>query len=139
MHEMNHNPRNFKPDLLKFPLEIEKDADSKVKAIIPWLYHEAKFPPIAENGTLRNSQPPNVRKRVSTPGPTKTVKELENEKYLTVKEAAIYLNIPVNTLRSKLIAGRKIPFIKRGNSIRFNRTKLDEWMNSQEVEPITMN
>ena len=76
---------------------------------------------------------------MSEPVQTKTAKELENEKYLTVKEAAIYLKIPENTLRSKLITGRKIPFIKRGNSIRFNRAKMDDWMESQEVEPITMN
>ena len=139
MHEINHNPRNFEPVLLKAPLEIDKDFDSKVKRIIPAHYFEAKFPPIAENGTLRNSQPENGRKRKASSALTVTAKELENNKYLTVEQAAIYLNIPVNTLRSKLIAGRKIPYIKRGNSIRFDRTKLDDWMNSQEVEPITMN
>lgn len=91
------------------------------------------------NGMVKDSQLQNGRKRVSSPAPTKTAKELENEKYLTVKEAAIYLKIPENTLRSKLIAGRKIPYIKRGNSIRFKRTKLDEWMDNQEIEPITIN
>ena len=88
---------------------------------------------------MKDHQPANGPKRVPLPMPTKTAKDLENEKYLTVAEAAIYLKIPENTLRSKLIAGRKIPFIKRGNSIRFNRAKLDEWMDNQKIEPITIN
>ena len=114
------------PDL--FPIFGRGDDNIKFKVL-----------PKPSNGMGGNQQLQNGRKHVSSPAPTKTAKELENEKYLTVKEAAIYLKIPENTLRSKLITGRKIPFIKRGNSIRFNRTKLDDWMESQEVEPITMN
>ena len=111
-----------------FPKNVEED-DTLI----------IEIPPRTNNGMGGNQKLQNGRKHASSPAPAMTAKELENEKYLTVKEAAIYLKIPENTLRSKLIAGRKIPFIKRGNSIRFNRTKLDDWMDSQEVEPITIN
>lgn len=111
-----------------FPFFGRGDDNIKIKALSK-----------PSNEIVRAPKPPIVRKRVSTPGPTKTAKELENDKYLTVKEAEIYLKIPENTLRTKLIAGRKIPHIKRGNSIRFDRAKLDDWMESQAVEPIILN
>lgn len=138
MHEMNHNPQNYEPRLLKFPLEIGEDADSKMKARIPMHYFEAQFPPIAENGTLRNSQPENDRKRRSSTVPTKTAKELENNIYLTVKEAAIYTNTPENTIRSKWVTMRKAPYHKIGKSLLFKRVELDEWMDQQKIEPITI-
>ncbi len=138
MHEMNHNPQNYEPRLLQFPLGIEEDADSKMKAKIPMHSLEAQFPPLTKNGTLRNSQPANDRKRRSSTVPTISAKDLENNKYLTVKEAAIYTNTPENTIRSKWIAMRKAPYHKIGKSVMFNRVELDEWMEQQKIEPITI-
>lgn len=99
---------------------------------------KVKVLPKPSNGMVKDSQLQNGRKRVSPPVPTKTAKELENNKYLTVKEAAIYSNTPENTIRSKWIAMRKVPYHKIGKSIMFNRVELDEWMDQQKIEPITI-
>ena len=97
-----------------------------------------KVLPKLSNGMVGDQQLQNGRKHVSSPAATKTAKELENEKYLTVKEAAIYSNTPENTIRSKWIALRRVPFHKIGKSVRFKRVELDEWMDQQKIEPITI-
>ena len=98
-----------------------------------------EVPPRPSNEMGENQQLQNGQKSVSDPVQNKTAKDLENNKYLNVKEAAIYVNIPENTIRSKWIAMRKVPYHKIGKSIMFKRVELDEWMDQQKIEPITVN
>ena len=111
-----------------FPIFGRGDSDIKIKV-----------PLRPSNKIVKDHQPANGPKRVSLPMTTKTARELENNKYLNVKEAAIYVNIPENTIRSKWIAMRKVPYHKIGKSIMFKRVELDEWMDQQKIEPITIN
>ena len=111
-----------------FPIFGRGDSNIKIKVL-----------PKPSNGMGGNQQLRNGQKSVSDPVQNKTARELENNKYLNVKEAAIYVNIPENTIRSKLIAGRKVPYHKIGKSIMFKRVELDEWMDQQKIEPITIN
>ena len=111
-----------------FPIFGRGDSDIKIKV-----------PPRPSNKIVKDHQPANGQKSVSDPVQNKTARELENNKYLSVKEAAIYVNIPENTIRSKWIAMRKVPYLKIGKSIMFKRVELDEWMDQQKIEPITVN
>ncbi len=110
-----------------FSILGQGDSNMKIKVL-----------PKLSNEIVRVPKPPNVRKSMSAPVPTKTAKELENEKFLTVRQAAIYSNTPENTIRSKWIAMRRVPFHKIGKSVRFKRVELDEWMDQQKIEPITI-
>lgn len=57
-------------------------------------------------------------------------------KYLTVDEAAEYLNTGVRFVR-RLIAERRIAFHKAGVHVRLAVADLEEFMQSGRVEPIT--
>jgi excisionase family DNA binding protein len=56
--------------------------------------------------------------------------------YLTVGEAADYLNTSVRFIR-RLIAERRIPFHKVGRHVRLAMADLDAFMSAGRVEPIT--
>lgn len=56
--------------------------------------------------------------------------------YLTVDQAAEYLNVSVRFIR-RLVAERRVPFHKAGNRLRFRPADLDAFMLSGRVEPIT--
>jgi excisionase family DNA binding protein len=57
-------------------------------------------------------------------------------KYLSVPEAALYLNTSVRFIR-RLIAERRIAFHKIGAHVRFALTDLDAFIAAGRVEPIT--
>ena len=57
-------------------------------------------------------------------------------KYLTVGEAADYLNTSVRFIR-RLIAERRIAFHKVGSHVRLAVADLDEFVKAGRVEPIT--
>jgi excisionase family DNA binding protein len=57
-------------------------------------------------------------------------------KYLTVEEAADYLNTSVRFVR-RLIAERRIPFHKLGSHVRFAVADLESFVQAGRVEPIT--
>jgi excisionase family DNA binding protein len=57
------------------------------------------------------------------------------KKYLTVVEAAEYLNMSDRFVR-RLVSERRIPFHKVGASIRLAIADLDEFMRAARVEPI---
>jgi excisionase family DNA binding protein len=57
-------------------------------------------------------------------------------KYLTVQEAADYLNTSVRFVR-RLVAERRVPFHKAGALVRFAVADLDAFMLAGRVEPIT--
>jgi excisionase family DNA binding protein len=56
--------------------------------------------------------------------------------YLTVEQAADYLNVSVRFIR-RLVAERRIPFHKAGSRVRFAVVDLDAFMLAGRVEPIT--
>jgi excisionase family DNA binding protein len=57
-------------------------------------------------------------------------------KYLSVPEAALYLNTSVRFVR-RLIAERRVAFHKFGAHIRFALVDLDAFVQAGRVEPIT--
>jgi excisionase family DNA binding protein len=57
-------------------------------------------------------------------------------KYLSVPEAALYLNTSVRFVR-RLIAERRIAFHKLGTHVRFALVDLDAFIQAGRVEPIT--
>ncbi|MEU3625522.1 DNA-binding protein [Amycolatopsis coloradensis] len=57
-------------------------------------------------------------------------------RYLTVEEAAAYLNTGVRFVR-RLIAERRIAFHKAGVHVRLALTDLESFMQAGRVEPIT--
>lgn len=58
------------------------------------------------------------------------------QKYLSVPETAVYLNISERFVR-RLIAERRIAFHHVGRHVRFALSDLDEWLLAGRVEPIT--
>jgi len=56
--------------------------------------------------------------------------------YLSVPEAALYLNTSVRFVR-RLIAERRIAFHKIGAHIRFDEADLEAFVQAGRVEPIT--
>lgn len=52
---------------------------------------------------------------------------------LTIKEAAAFLNLAVNTLYEKT-SERSIPHYKNGKKITFKRAELIEWIQSRKVQ-----
>lgn len=57
-------------------------------------------------------------------------------KYLSVPEAALYLNTSVRFVR-RLIAERRIAFHRFGTHIRFALVDLDSFVQAGRVEPIS--
>lgn len=58
-----------------------------------------------------------------------------DRRFMTVDEAAAYLGLSVHTLYS-WTSQRKVPFVKLGNRVRFDRQKLDAWVETLSREPI---
>lgn len=58
------------------------------------------------------------------------------KRYLTVVEAAEYLNLSVRFIR-RLVSERRIAFHKAGTSVRLAVADLDGFMQAGRVEPIT--
>lgn len=58
------------------------------------------------------------------------MKELYN-----VYEISMYLNCSESTVR-KLIRNRQIPFIKVSGKILFLKSRIDEWLDANKVEPL---
>ena len=57
------------------------------------------------------------------------------KRLMTVGEAAAYLGLSVHTLYA-WTSQRKVPFVKLGNRVRFDRQKLDAWVDTLSKEPI---
>ena len=56
--------------------------------------------------------------------------------WITVKEAAIFLNIKEKTIYSLVNQGL-IPHYRIGKMVRFNKEELESWMRSKKVGSIT--
>jgi excisionase family DNA binding protein len=52
---------------------------------------------------------------------------------LTIAEAAIYLRVPVETLRKWRSAGTGPPVAKVGRHLRYRRVEVDRWLQEREA------
>jgi len=57
------------------------------------------------------------------------------QRFMDVHDTARYLGMSEDALRYKLEA-RRLPFVKIGKTIRFDRTKLDAFLEQNTIEPI---
>lgn len=57
------------------------------------------------------------------------------KRYLSIKEVAVYTGISVGTLYHWSREG-KIPVVKVSNLLRFDKVRIDKWMNEFERESI---
>ena len=57
------------------------------------------------------------------------------KRLLNIKEASEYLGIPKGSLY-KLVWQRRIPFVKIGKALRFDKEKIDKWIEENTVEEI---
>ena len=55
-------------------------------------------------------------------------------KLLTIEEIADHLGVGVRHVR-RLVAERRIPFVKWGHLLRFDPAKVNTWLDAQEVKP----
>ena len=54
---------------------------------------------------------------------------------LTREQAAVYLNIPTNTLY-KMVSRREIPYVKHNANLYFDKDLLDQWLKEKTTMPI---
>jgi excisionase family DNA binding protein len=60
---------------------------------------------------------------------------LVSQQYLTTPEAARYLNVSTQFLEIARYRGVGPPYCKIGRAVRYRRSRLDEWMISNERRP----
>ena len=58
-----------------------------------------------------------------------------NKQMLTVKELAVYFCASESTIR-KMVRESRIPFIRIFSKILFNKSVIDNWINSNQVNSI---
>lgn len=51
---------------------------------------------------------------------------------LTIPELSKYLNISSQTIR-KLVKNGDLPFFKVGDTVKFSKNSIDEWIHNQEL------
>ena len=78
--------------------------------------------------TEGTSTPVTARSRSATP-------TTSTGEYLTVEQAAAYLNITDHFVR-RLIRERRIPFIKVGRLVRLRRTDIDDYLAGRLVPAV---
>lgn len=59
---------------------------------------------------------------------------MDPNRYLDIAGAAEYLSLSTSYL-FKLVSRRKVPFIKIGRLVRFDRSALDKWAGRRQVLP----
>jgi len=70
----------------------------------------------------------------STPNAVNCKQFFENLKWLTSREAVVYLRLPSCGALRNLVYRRKIPFTKLGRSLRFDRESLDRFLESSATK-----
>jgi excisionase family DNA binding protein len=78
--------------------------------------------------TEGTSTPATARTRSATP-------KTSSGEYLTVEQAAEYLNITDHFVR-RLIRERRIPFVKVGRLVRLRRSDIDEYVAGRHVPAV---
>jgi len=58
-------------------------------------------------------------------------------RYLRVSQAACYLGYEIKTVY-RLVEERRIPHIKKGRTIFFDKLELDKWMLEGAVDPLSL-
>ena len=58
-------------------------------------------------------------------------------RYLRVRQAAIYIGLASKTVY-RLAEERRIPFIRKGRTLLFDRLALDKWMQDSAVAPLSV-
>ena len=58
-------------------------------------------------------------------------------RWLTIDQAAQYTGFAKSTLYH-MVSDRRIPFIKKGGRLRFDKEKLDAWMAEGTNEPLNL-
>lgn len=61
-----------------------------------------------------------------------TKQNVQQSDLLTIKDAANFLNLSVNTLYGK-VSRREIPFMKQGNRLYFSKTELVDYIKSGKI------
>ena len=59
------------------------------------------------------------------------------EKLLSIGDIARMLDLSIATIY-KYVCQKKIPYLKIGSRVLFDEDKLDKWLQSKEVEPISV-
>ena len=57
------------------------------------------------------------------------------KRFLNIQESSQYLGFAESTIYS-WVSQRKIPFVKKGGRLRFDKQKLEDWMQQDEHEVI---
>jgi len=57
------------------------------------------------------------------------------KRFLNVEELAEYLGISTNTVYA-WVCQRKIPYLKIGKLVKFDLTKIEQWLDKKTVKPI---
>ena len=60
---------------------------------------------------------------------------LIERRLLTIKEAALYTGLSVHTLYT-MVSQKRIPYVKVGRLVKFDREQLDKWIKQQTVMPV---
>ena len=68
----------------------------------------------------------------------KTTNIATSQKWMNVDQTAHYLGLSAKTIY-QYVSDRRIPFVKipSSNQVRFNRIRIDEWMNQGQTGTIT--
>ena len=56
------------------------------------------------------------------------------QRYLSPLELSLYLGMSIQTIY-EWTSQKKIPFIKLGRLVKFDKQEIDEWMQTQKIEP----
>ncbi|MDK2741357.1 MAG: helix-turn-helix domain-containing protein [Nitrospira sp. BO4] len=54
---------------------------------------------------------------------------------MTVQEAALYTDLSPHTVYS-MVSQKRIPYVKVGRLVKFDRETLDKWIKQQTVMPV---
>ncbi len=54
---------------------------------------------------------------------------------VSIQEAAIYTSLSVHTIYT-MVSQRRIPYVKVGRLVKFDREQLDKWIHKQTVMPV---
>lgn len=66
----------------------------------------------------------------NAPSKATAIPSIAEPALLTEREAATYLGMSVRTLQDRRVRGGGCPYIKLGMSVRYRRTDLDAWIES---------
>ena len=57
-----------------------------------------------------------------------------DKKYLDINELSEYLGIPKHTIYN-WTSMKRIPYVKIGRTLRFDKSRIDSWLKERSVEP----